>query len=401
MLLRSARIATLAGAMALAVPGVANATQGAFFGFHGPVIDNQPMSQGTAPTYADSESIPKYKAVAADTVRLHIPWHNVEPRKGTFDWRWGPSPVELDLEAVAGVKFIAIVSGAPLWANLRNLGCLYGRCAGNIPPAAGNMADYANFIREVALRYAGRIRAIEIWNEPNVGRYFSPDSAPGEGAQNRERTQGYPNWSREYAQVVCAGYDGMRQAAAQNPAAFVPVIHGGLSGGPDQLWADSDGARFLRAVYARMAEMGRPECFDVVGVHPYQDTDPVPSSPPQNETGLSNFQLVMKSFRDSIAATDQANPARALWITEVGYTTSITKHTPWQQCEYLNKIADWVRDAPDTEALIIHRLQDLEDVTNTWTQGHFGVLHHGGEPKPAYKALLQQRAGVPWTCPLI
>ncbi len=97
-------------------------------------------------------------------VKLTVPWRSVEAScKGCIDW------VDLDRVMLAlsgaGLKVLARVDHPPAWARAIP--------AENGPP--DDYYNYADFVSEMARRYAtgspkGTIRAIQVWNEPNLSR---------------------------------------------------------------------------------------------------------------------------------------------------------------------------------------------------------------------------------------
>jgi hypothetical protein len=95
-----------------------------------------------------------------------VSWQDIEGAgKGQYDWTNLDRLVE---QAQAhGLKLIVRVSqdpDRPFWA-------------GNPPQNAG---DFADFLAAVASRYAGRIQAYQVWNEPNLAREWGgkhPDAA--------------------------------------------------------------------------------------------------------------------------------------------------------------------------------------------------------------------------------
>jgi hypothetical protein len=70
---------------------------------------------------------------------------------------------------------MARVDFQPAWARVDG--------ADNGPP--DNYNDYGDFLYEMASRYRGRIRAYEIWNEPNLAREWG--GQPPDARQYVER----------------------------------------------------------------------------------------------------------------------------------------------------------------------------------------------------------------------
>ena len=91
-------------------------------------------------------------------VKQNFSWIDIEgAAKGALDWSEADRVV--DKAADYGLDIVARVDKEPEWA---------GKGASKGPVA--NYADYGDFLFQLATRYKGKIRAYEIWNEPNLGR---------------------------------------------------------------------------------------------------------------------------------------------------------------------------------------------------------------------------------------
>ena len=162
-------------------------------------------------------------------VKQGFGWREIEGAcKNCFDWSFTDRIV--DQVERHGLDLMVRLDHQPYWA---------GEYA-NGPPA--NYEDFGDFVYAMASRYAGRIRAYEIWNEPNLSREW------GERPPN----------PAEYTALLKIGYERIKEA---DPNAM--VISAGLT--PTSRWdhvAVPDEV-FLRGMYAAGA---RPY-FDVLGAH--------------------------------------------------------------------------------------------------------------------------------------
>jgi hypothetical protein len=87
--------------------------------------------------------------------RLDILWSTVNPSPGVWDFSFTDAQIN---NAVGwGQQILGILHGVPQWAG--------GGTGGDNPPLT--TVDWAEFARQVALRYRGKIAAYEIWNEPD------------------------------------------------------------------------------------------------------------------------------------------------------------------------------------------------------------------------------------------
>jgi len=133
-------------------------TFGVVSGLPGSDLDPRPNLLGinvALEQYADRE--PVYANLAAfHWLRQTFPWDQIEPSPGDFHWEpWDT----LVAEAGAHHKdIIAVLQYAPAWARDGE--------ARTAPPRTGE--DFARFAGALAARYAGKITAYQIWDEPNI-----------------------------------------------------------------------------------------------------------------------------------------------------------------------------------------------------------------------------------------
>jgi len=162
-------------------------------------------------------------------VKQGFGWRDIEGAcKGCFDWSVTDRIVSQVEEH--GLDLVVRLDHQPYWAGEYSNG----------PPA--NYNDFGDFVYALASRYAGRIRAYEIWNEPNLSREW------GEKPPN----------PAEYVALLKTAYGRIKKA---DPNAM--VISAGLT--PTSRWdhvAVPD-VEFLRGMYAA----GAKPYFDVLGAH--------------------------------------------------------------------------------------------------------------------------------------
>jgi hypothetical protein len=167
-------------------------------------------------------------------VKQNIGWRDVEgAKKGMFDW----SRVDWIVYECnkLGLDLLVRIDHQPQWAG--------GNYPTNGPPA--RVADLGDFLYTMASRYKGRIRAYEVWNEPNLAREW--------GGRQPNATQ--------YVALLREAYRRIKQA---DPNAM--VISAGLTPtGTYSPEATPDDV-YLEQMYQAMA--GKSDgYFDVLGVH--------------------------------------------------------------------------------------------------------------------------------------
>lgn len=113
--------------------------------------------------------------VPFSSIRLHdtgTSWREMQPARGV--WNFATLDARVD-RALSGRREVLMVLGqTPQWAAVRPDEPSY-----NGPGAASEPADmtaWTSYVRSLGLRYKGRIRKWELWNEPNVRGFFTGSS---------------------------------------------------------------------------------------------------------------------------------------------------------------------------------------------------------------------------------
>jgi len=164
-------------------------------------------------------------------VKQNIGWRDVEgAAKGTYDW----SRVDWIVYECnkLGLDLLVRIDHQPQWAG--------GNFPTNGPP--NDYADLGDFLYAMASRYKGRIRAYEVWNEPNLAREWG----------------GRPPNAAQYVEMLKIAYMRIKQAdpsAMVVSAGLAPTTASGAIATPDM--------DFLRQVYA----LGAKNYFDALGAH--------------------------------------------------------------------------------------------------------------------------------------
>jgi cellulase (glycosyl hydrolase family 5) len=113
-----------------------------------------------------------FPAVAFKTLRMWdvgTRWSQIETSNGYYNWSKADKVVNLALSN--GKDIMYTFGGTPTWASSNpTQACLYGygSCA-----SPKYMSDLADFARQLATRYKGKIKYYELWNEPNDTHYYT------------------------------------------------------------------------------------------------------------------------------------------------------------------------------------------------------------------------------------
>ncbi|MGB8648824.1 MAG: hypothetical protein WCF84_26545 [Anaerolineae bacterium] len=314
-------------------------------------------------------------------VKQEFAWRDMEGAgKGAFDWSHSDQVIiaanrkKLDL--------LARIDNSPDWAAP---GCFSVEKSTMGPPA--KTQDWVDFLKAFATRYKQRVRAYEIWNEPNLSREWC----------NR------PPSPSEYAKFLQASYQAIKSV---DPNAM--IISGGLT--PTTCCSDGGQAMPDGLFFQKMYEaMGKKSdgYFDVLGVHaagfkaePEADPgvvaqDPVltnndPSSPDLKriysfrhvedirkimvQYGDTNKQIVITEFGWT---SDQVNPAYA-WFRVDENTKADRIVRAYQYAK-----AHW---APWIGAMSLIYIAS-PDWTNKDEKYWWAITNPDGTTRPAYDAL--------------
>jgi hypothetical protein len=250
-------------------------------------------------------------------------WTRIEPEQGTFVWAdydWVIEQYEK-----AGVQVMPILCYASAWNK------------GVAPVTDDERQRYANFVYEVVKRYKGRVKAYEIWNEPNITPFWEPKPhAP------------------DYVKLLAVAY-----AAAKKADPDVIVV-GGVIAGIDY--------PFIEA----MLKEGAAKHMDVFSFHPYQGD--LGSVGPDE----GNLAGQIQSHRALLQKYGFTGP---IWITEIGHRTPGTTGNTWvseeKQAEYVLRTYQIAREN-GVGKVFWFNLQDWEE--------HWGLIDRQFRRKPAFDA---------------
>ncbi len=280
-------------------------------------------------------------------VKTNIAWREVEGiEKGAYDW----ARTDRMVKAVrrAKLNLIARVDFQPFWtqapgANLKE----------HAPPE--DMQNYGDFCHALAEHYKGKIRAYQVWNEPNLT--FEWGDQPPDPAR--------------YVEMLKACYIGVKTA---DPDAL--VISAGMAPTGSGLPAAIPDDQYIEKMYLA----GAAPYFDLLGVHASGYKEPPETSPDEaakkyNGNRFFCFRHV-EDIRKIMVRYGDGNKQIAL--LEFGWTTdqvhpdySWYAVTPEQQADYLVRAyqyakAHWSPWIGPMVALSIASPFDTEDKEQYW-----------------------------------
>lgn len=265
--------------------------------------------------------------LGARFARMQLAWDDVEIHaRGDFVDRRNPQDVKsawqkydfiIDEAARLGIAPIVRIDRPPDWARQRALAtpefqarkAVNGHASG--PP--DSYADYADFVRAVAERYRGRVRFIQIWNEPNLtDEWNGQQPAPA-----------------QFVELLRIAYTA---AKAANPDVVILFPSLSPTDGLD-LTAPYTDLEFLDEVY----QLGGGQYFDIMSAQAYGLGQPPSEHRYVYPRGRGNW-----SWRQPIdtridvsrlpllreVMEHHGDARKAIWISEFGYTTELPEVPP-------------------------------------------------------------------------
>ena len=345
--------AVLTGLLALPASAAATARQGA-------------QVHPWFPGRTDAENLRELDALAAsgaDTVRMDMPWSMVEPgRSGEHDATFlARADRYVDAAVARGLPPVLNLQSTPCWASdAGRRRC--GAESGFQPPTdLGTLEAVSAFL---AARYADRLVAFEVWNEPNLPFFLR-------GGDDKAARADL------YAPMLKASYRGVKRAAPR-----LDVLGGSING------TDSD---FLQLLYDR----GIAGHYDAIAFHPYNGrrapAEPRPPGWPEDY----EFSHGTVRMRDTMLRNGDSRPR--LWMTEYGWSTC-AYDDPGQvpsrcvdertQAAYVSQAAALVLTwFPFVEGMSWYEVRDSQESEPPGCLDcRYGLLRADFSPKPSFAA---------------
>lgn len=387
---RGPRVVLLAVLLALLAPAGAWAARSLTLGFTDPTFD----------TPAGGAWLQRAAAAGAELVRVDIGWPatNSATRPAGFNAR-DPADPHYDFTAADasikqatadGLRVLVVFTGAPRWAEGPHPPA--GVQNGGWKPEPQAVQDYG---AALATRYSGhfpdpaapghllpRVSAFQVWNEPNLNLYLSPQWSGGQAVA-----------PVLYRKILNAFYRGVKSVSPRTlVVAAGTAPFGDPPGGeripPVVFWRDvlcltSAGAR------VRAASCPDPAHFDVLAHHPYSVGAPTNSALEPDDVSIPDLgrltTLLHTAERFGTVLPRESHP---VWVTEVSYDSRppdpqgvpIQEHARWLE-QTLAEL--WREGAQD---VFWDEVGDQPPIPNYAETIQSGVYYLDGRPKPALTA---------------
>ena len=344
-------LAALVAAM-LALPAAAMAAE--------PGIQTHLMWGGEDRGEVDRQ-LDRLAEAGATVMRMDVGWSSLQQSSPDRyeEWLLARLDYVVDGANARGIKPLLTLMETPCWASTApeeiKQGCegaWWERGAQKYGPA--DPQPYARAAAYVAERYRSKLAGLEIWNEPNHPNFFKGDDRAG-----------------RYAALLKAAYPAIKAAAPE-----VTVVGGAIS--------ESD-LGFIGQLYA----LGIKGNFDAFSIHPYNAN----VSPLDGRAGWDirgSFLRGVPAVRQLMLAQGDDKP---LWLTESGWSTSLTRAEPWisgveeqTQAQFLEQQLDKIREWDYVAVNIWFNLIDVGGDDQYDLDGNYGLLREDHSPKPAFAA---------------
>jgi hypothetical protein len=297
-------------------------------------------------------------------VKQHFPWEDIELRKDKFfDDRLNKSTWEkydriVDTARKHNLEVIARLDRPPQWARRDN----------SVPEAPpDDFDDYGDFVEEFVRHYKGKIRYLQVWNEPNI----------------------YPEWGNRG--VDPEGYVRLLRVAHQRAKAVDPNVR--ILSAPLAQTLEKSPRNLSELDYLqRMYRAGAGAHFDILFANGYGFDRP-PDDPP--DPNVLNFQRAALVREIMLANGDAAKP---VWFNELGWNAAPEsfplERLLWkrvaepQQAEWVVQAIQNARQRWDWAGVFcIWYFRQAGQIPSERADYYFRMVDVGFTPRPLYNAV--------------
>lgn len=253
------------------------------------------------------------REMGAPTIVEYFPWAYHEGQPGRFEW--SHAALVVDDARNQGLAVIARLSGlVPAWARVAP-GAAGGADAVDTLLPEARFADFGEYVYQFVRRFRGQVRAVIIWNEPNVALEWGFRRVDPEA----------------YTRLLRIAYTRAKEADPE-----ILVLAGALA---PTLEPETSELALNDLIYLeRMYAAGAGRYFDALAAHAYGLKFP-PEEPPAPDA--LNFRRVELLRALMVAHGDAAKP---IFITEGGWNDSprwTQAVKPLARVEYTLRAFQW------------------------------------------------------------
>jgi polysaccharide biosynthesis protein PslG len=317
------------------------------------------------------EVVSELTDIGVSWVKIDVAWRDLEQAKGQIDF----TSLDNAISALEAENFniLLTVSTSPAWARTST--------EEDGPP--DTLADYATFIGALAQRYAGRVGAYEIWNEPNLRREWNSTVHNISAASYIELLR------QSYSAVKTADSAAIVVSAGLAPTGF----NDGVNALNDRL--------YLSALYSA----GLSSVSDAIGSHPNGWANPPDAVCCQASAGVSThyedpsfyFLNTLNDYRQIMLQNNDGDSL--IWVTRFGWGSSeglgapsainvfLTYTSSIEQSTYVPRGFQLGSELGFIGPMFVYNLNGCQSVGETTESCYYSFLDSDGQPRPVYSAV--------------
>lgn len=292
------------------------------------------------------EDLDRMIDVGATWLRIDFDWSEIERTRGEYHWhRTDRVIAEANRR---GLRVLALLGNSPGWS----------RTGGSAKSPPDDSADFAKFAADAVDRYTDQgVEAWELWNEPNLSRFWDPRPNP-----------------ERYAELAIETMAAMR---ATDPS--ITIIAGGLAPAAD---TDTGNELSPETFLVRTLDAGAGS-FDAFAIHPYS----YPALPIDAASSEWNPFHNLPRFHEILG--NRGHGKKQIWLTEYGAPTGTAdravseSHQARSVTEAIEAVEGWAWAGP----LLFYAHRDQRSAPSD-LESNFGLLTSDGRPKQAWRDLV-------------
>lgn len=286
-----------------------------------------------------SRALDSLKSAGGTWLRIDIGWASVEESKDVYSpWSLNRYDSVINDAHDKGFKILLVVKDTPDWAH--------DTSDTRVPPDDSN--ELGEFMKDLSIRYSGKVQAMEIWNEPNNPEFFKAKQAGNE--------------AEEFFDMATTAYEWVKNLGDNS----MTVFPGGSSYVDDEWWQ-------------QLYELGIKDFSDIIALNPYMGrSDESPLEPDQgNKWRLQHLPTLINLMN---TYGDEDKP---IWFTEIGWSVHedyseenwLQPVTEENQALYLRQALDLVKDSyPQVSNVFWYNLRSRAN--DQVHANNFGLLNY-------------------------
>ena len=321
--------------------------------------------QWEAEPFKREKTVQMAAAAGIGWAKQHFPWEDIEPERGQF--RWEKYDQIVDLYRRYGLQVIARLDRPPDWTRRDNR-------FKERPP--DNFEDFGDFVYAFVRHFKGRVRYVQIWNEPNLFQEWGAQPADPEA----------------YTRLLAIAY---RRAKEADPNVYVLAAPLAITTEEVEFRGNMSDLTFLE----RMYRAGAGAYFDILAANAF-GMDRPPQDPP--DPGVLNFRRVELQRRIMERYGDGDKP---VWFNEYGWNAAPADFPPekliWRRVDEEQQAAwtvagiRWAREHwPWAGVFNIWYFRQIGNLSPEDPDYYFRMVDVDFTPRLAYHAVREATQGI-------